>query len=504
MSEEELIRLEQELLEKLQKEGGLTKAQTYKIVSLQRLSQEILDLGNARRLSGAVLVELARLDSAEDQKALADLVMKFGFPPESIIRVVRIYRPGMDHPPRVPSDVFRNFILGLYHHLEKGSTLAEVGEEISRFERIVTSRPLAPAEKLEVEEETISLGEARKVKLRLGRGLDVGTASIVAAFAEEAEGGGIRHRLERNAFIDLRSNPFTLKMLNRLGIDYVPFSGRIYVVGGPAFELANVFGISTRRPMKSGMMSSSERDAIPMEKMLIEMVLGHPQENGEICYFSVPADPFDSDLNVVYHVGLIERVLRELGYLPKPMNEGLAVVFAELEEKSYTGIGISCGGGMFNVCVSYRGIPAVTFSTTRGGDWIDSNVAQVLGISTSEATALKERGMDLTRPAGLEQEAVAIYTRSLIKYTLENIKKRFEEKSSMPIFRDNVDVVAGGGTSLLGGFIEVFRDEFQYMDFPFRVGEVRRARDPLNSVSRGCLVAALSDKDLDKTPMSAP
>ena len=64
---------------------------------------------------------------------------------------------------------------------------------------------------------------------------------------------------------------------------------------------------------------------------------------------------------------------------------GHAVTFAELGEEDFTGIGISCGGGMFNICVAYKSMPALYFSTARSGDWVDKNVANVLGIKPAKA-----------------------------------------------------------------------------------------------------------------------
>ncbi len=169
------------------------------------------------------------------------------------------------------------------------------------------------------------------------------------------------------------------------------------------------------------------------------------------------------------------------------------MVLAELADSDFTGIGISCGGGMFNVCVSYKSIPALSFSTSRGGDLIEANVANVLGIKARRATAIKERGMNLMHPKNREEEAVEIYYRNLISYTLEAIKTRFEASSGMPSFPEPVEIVCAGGTSLIGGFIEVFRDEFKSIKFPIEVRNIRRAEDPLFSVAKGCLVAALSD-----------
>src|SRR5690606_30567484 len=127
-------------------------------------------------------------------------------------------------------------------------------------------------------------------------------------------------------------------------------------------------------------------------------VLGEPVAPGEACYFSIPAASLDIDNNVVYHQGLFEGLLNKMGYTAKPINEAHAVVFAELAENDFTGIGLSFGGGMANACVAYKSIPCVQFSVARGGDWIDRNVAQVLGVKQSRATFIKERGIDIRDP----------------------------------------------------------------------------------------------------------
>ena len=327
--------------------------------------------------------------------------------------------------------------------------------------------------------------------IALGRGLDVGTANLVSSNQDNA--GNVNLKIQRNAFIDIDCDDYTRNMLTRLGVQYVVVNNRMVVVGDPAFELANIFNRNTRRPMKDGMISPDESDALPIEKMLLETLLGQPQQPGEVCYYSVPAEPIDADLNVVYHQGVFGGLLKGLGYDPKPLVEGHAVVFSELAEDDFTGIGISCGGGMFNVCVAYKSIPALSFSTTRGGDWIDRNVAGVLGISSSRACGMKEKGIDLANPQGREEEAVEIYYRNLIAYTLKNIKERFECSSSMPKFPDPVSIVCSGGTSMIGGFIDVFRQEFDKIQFPIEIKEIRHAEDPLYSVSKGCLVASLSE-----------
>jgi hypothetical protein len=332
---------------------------------------------------------------------------------------------------------------------------------------------------------------AGNTKFEAGRGLDVGTANLASAI-QDADGNVII-KIQRNAFIDVDADDYTRNMLTKLNVQYVVLDGKMVVVGDPAFELANILNRETRRPMKGGVISPNESDAMPIEKLLLANLLGEPNYPRERVYFSVPADPIDADFNVVYHRGVFSGLVKKLGFDPKPLGEGHAVVFAELAEDDFTGIGISCGGGMFNICVAYKSIPALSFSTTRGGDWLDRNIATVLGIKASRATAIKERGVDIRNPRNREEEAVEIYYRNLISYTLEAIKTRFESAEGMPSFPEPVEIVCAGGTSMIGGFVEVFRDEFESIHFPIQVKNIRRAEDPLFSVAKGCLVAALSD-----------
>jgi len=349
-------------------------------------------------------------------------------------------------------------------------------------------KPAAPAT---VSSPAQPAAQAKGPVLELGKGMDIGTVNLISAVQDKD--GNLYIKSQRNAFIDIEQDDFTRNMLTKLGVQYVILNNKMVVVGDAAFELANIFNRETRRPMQHGMISPKEADALPIMKLLLEKLLGPPQKPGEIVYFSVPADPIDFSMNVVYHKGLFQDLLGKLGYNAKPLVEGHAVVFAELADDDFTGIGISCGGGMFNVCVCYKTIPALAFATSRGGDWVDQNVGQVLGIKAAKATAIKEKGVDLRKPLNREQQAIEIYYRELIRYTLNNIKQRFESSEGMPTFPEPVDIVFAGGTSLIGGFVDVVRQELEKIQFPIPIKNVRRAEDPLNAIAKGLLVAAMSE-----------
>jgi actin-like ATPase involved in cell morphogenesis len=325
------------------------------------------------------------------------------------------------------------------------------------------------------------------------KGLDVGTMNLASAALDSA--GKVKIRRMRNTFLDIEVNPFTKNMLKQHKVKYAEHQAKVYILGESAFELSNIMNKTIRRPMREGVISPDEADALPIVGLLIEAVLGKAQESGECCYYSIPADPIDADFNIIYHSSVIEGALKNLGYLPKAINEGHAVVFSELSDQDFTGIGISCGGGMFNVCVSYKTIPAISFSTSRAGDWIDKNVARVLGIKVNRATAVKEKGININKPKGREEEAVVVYYRNLISYTLTNIKNKFESAEEVPQFPQPVDIACAGGSALIGGFIEVFKEELEKIKFPIPIRDVKLAQEPLSAAAKGCLLAAISEKE---------
>jgi len=306
---------------------------------------------------------------------------------------------------------------------------------------------------------------------------------------------------ERNAFLEIPSEfVCNREMLTKLRVPYVQFKERLFVLGDAAFNLANMFGTEVRRPMQHGFLAPGEQEAIPMIRFIIQRLLGDPVSEGEQVCFCIPAASIDRDNDTVYHEGIVGGILRKLGYTPRSMNEGHAIVYSSLGAQDFTGIGISCGAGMFNVCVAYKTIPALTFSVARGGDWIDEHVSKVMGIPRVRATAIKEADINLMEPKSREEEAIVLYYRNLISYVLQNFKQRFMLARDVPQFTEPIEVVIGGGTSLIGGFVEVFAEEIKKVALPIPIAGVRRAEDALSAVVRGCLIAASLDQQRASVP----
>ena len=95
-------------------------------------------------------------------------------------------------------------------------------------------------------------------------------------------------------------------------------------------------------------------------------IAGGPSKDKQKLCFTVPAAPLGSEDNLTYHEATLRQISADLGYDVKSINEGLAVVYSELESTNYTGIGISCGGGLCNVCFSYLSVPVLELLHCQG------------------------------------------------------------------------------------------------------------------------------------------
>jgi hypothetical protein len=326
-----------------------------------------------------------------------------------------------------------------------------------------------------------------------GVGLDMGTMNIVAARREASE---VRTKRIRDAFLDLPAEH--KRMLKLSNVNYIEKDEDIIIVGDAAYDMANVIGREVRRPLAAGLISAGEHDALEILGVLVRHVLGEPRQKDEVCVFSVPAAPVDDpSKDIVYHRGILERIVNECGYKAIPSNEALAIIYAECGKDQFSGIAFSFGSGMTNVALAIRTMEGLSFSVGRGGDWIDAGAAKSVGATQSRMCSIKEKGLDLMNPQGREQEALVVYYKNLIEYALDNVAKEFakiRDRFDMPF---PVPIVVSGGTSKAAGFLDFFKEVFESKRkrFPIEVSVIRAATEPLDAVARGLLVQAVQEYD---------
>lgn len=340
----------------------------------------------------------------------------------------------------------------------------------------------------------------------MAKGLDVGTSFIVLAqdarensTTSTTQVGLVEYKDFRDAFYVIKpSTPVATKMIEKglAGRVFVKDAdGSFLILGKDAIEKAIERNDSAKRPMHRGVVSVKEKDARRVLAFILQQVAGRAAEPGEKLVFCIPAQPVDQDdedFDVGYHEDVVKGILAESGYAARAINEAEAICYSELEKDEYTGVALSCGAGMVNVCVMLNGEPTVMFSTTKSGDWVDRMTAVATGEPDSVVQAEKEHG-DFTIGQPNDNQvlaAVSSYYERLIDYTTKQLASAMTGHKLLPKFKNPLPVVIAGGTSQAKGFVALFQQKLVENGFPLPIAEVRHAKDPLHAVARGCLIAA--------------
>lgn len=327
---------------------------------------------------------------------------------------------------------------------------------------------------------------------------DCGTYNLVCTTKDEK--GNYIHNKEVNAFLEIPlEDKFVFNMMKMAGVALIERNKVAYALGEAAVRMACIMSnFELRRPMKDGCVNPSEKDAFEILNIMIHSLLeGNVKRDKEVLYYSVPSNSISGDTDAEFHKKILQSIFKayesEEGYIvnANPINEGLALVYAELgKEKRYTGIGVSCGGGMVNVCFAMYGNPVFQFSIVDSGDWIDKQAAKSTGESIAFINQEKMK-IDLTKsPSGIIERAIQTQYRIMIEKTVNSIKQGLETVNKKTKTPDGVDIVIAGGTSMPNGFDLVFKEVMNEVGMPIKINSVIRPLDPLYSVSRGCLIAA--------------
>jgi hypothetical protein len=322
-------------------------------------------------------------------------------------------------------------------------------------------------------------------------GLDIGTSRIVVA--DGPDGG--RSRTQLNAFVPVPVSEMAENMLKQRGMVYEKNCKNLYVYGNDSQFFASFLDTDARRPMCTGLLNPQEANSQHIIQRIIQLMVPRARK-GEVLCFSAPGKGEGVNGNLVYHEAVLKQFLQSLGYSVKSLNEGQAVVFSELQHENFTGIGISFGGGMCNVSVSFMSMPMITFSVPKGGDYIDRSVAEVMGESnTTKVRLFKEEKLDLSRPPRDEMTtALHIFYEDVMRTLIERLRAEFSRSGQLPKVDRPMAVVLAGGTARPAGFLEKFETLLRADgEFPIPLSEVRMASDPLSATARGCYIAAHSE-----------
>jgi hypothetical protein len=321
-------------------------------------------------------------------------------------------------------------------------------------------------------------------------GLDVGTSRIVTARQTNNE---IAYATQLNAFVSIPYSKMTESALQKDGVSHSVDGAEILVHGNESERFADLLNKDIRRTMTHGVLNPDEPDSVKFIRAITTSLTGKVEKGQKLC-FTVPAAPLGAEVNLTYHEATLRQLLSGLGFDATSINEGLAVVYGEMESTNYTGIGISCGGGLCNVCFSYLTVPILSFSIPKAGDFIDSSAASVTGERPNHIRILKEQSFYINGHFESKlQQVLSVYYDDMIQALVGGLRKAFQGARNLPKLTRPIPLVLSGGTAIPKGFRERFEATLRASDFPVELSEIRMAADPLTTTAKGALVAALAD-----------
>ncbi len=326
-------------------------------------------------------------------------------------------------------------------------------------------------------------------------GLDVGTSRIVLASQQEET---FQFDTQLNAFVCVPFSHMTEKALQREGVPFAKNGTELLVHGNEAPRFADLLNSETRRPMTQGVLNPAEPESVPVMREIVEKMTSPFRATRPKLCFTVPAWPLTAnginEEGLTYHEATLRQIFSELDYQVLGINEGLAVIYSELEDTNYTGIGISCGGGLCNIALSYLSMPAMSFSIPKAGDYIDTSAASVMGDLANRVRLAKEERFHFNGHfVDKLQQVLTVYYDDVINALLNAMKEAFSNPKRMPKLSKPIPIVLSGGTATPKGFRDRFEKLLRATDFPIQISEVRLATDPHTATARGALIAALTE-----------
>jgi hypothetical protein len=339
-------------------------------------------------------------------------------------------------------------------------------------------------------------------------GLDLGTKHIVFAFRDGKN--DIKFRYEINGYLVFdRSDNFLEQLLVKQGVPYVTKGKDLIAIGGKAEQIAYNFNKTLRRPMAEGGVNKADEAAQEVLAIIVKGIIGKLADDATLYYCTTAAPVNSKTLNVDFHKKVVKLLVENYVCDNEKIhafhiNEARCLVI----EEPGCSIGISWGAGTVTVHAGIFGVPIFEFCIVGAGDWIDVECAKQFGYNpdrpdadsreTPTTICRRKEQVDLSKvPPDRIGQSICLMYEILIENVLSNIIKGFNENREKYRFDKPIPIINAGGTSMPTGFIELFSKKLDEKkdELKIPIGEVRRAKDPLFAVARGCLIAAELHKE---------
>lgn len=329
-------------------------------------------------------------------------------------------------------------------------------------------------------------------------GYDVGT--MFCQLARQDANGSTFTSSVRNAFVEIPESEDIEEILSRNGWQWVRDGKSVFVIGEDSIQVAKLFPgkIEIRRPLQDGVLNKNEEKKNIVLASIIESQLGKAPDANSVVAICVSSPCIDSSGDNVFHSARLKSMFSRLGWNVKVIEEALAVILSERpcvidddgSEIPYSGIGISFGAGRANCILAFKGMPIIGMSVSQSGDYIDKMVSEQTGVPLAQVMDIKERKLDFNN-IDMDNDvlfALDAYYDAMLRHVFNLFRQKFKEVKTE--FNKPLDVILAGGTSMPNGFEKKVDSVIRSFDLPFQINNVKKSKDPRNSVVTGLLTQA--------------
>ncbi|UTF52351.1 hypothetical protein [Natronosalvus rutilus] len=206
------------------------------------------------------------------------------------------------------------------------------------------------------------------------------------------------------------------------------------------------------------------------------------------CWYTTPGTLVETDGTSAEVRETVADAVAECVDEATPIGKGFAVVYDQLGEDNYTGLGVCIESQTTSVGLSYYGVPVLTCSLARGSDWlVERAAAQTDHAPDQIASVLEGFTLDPNAATGDVENALARAHDELVADLIALIRARAGDAD----FQRGISVpVAVAGDEAIVGIEFLLGGRFDAASLPFSIRGVRLAENPAESPVRGALEAA--------------
>jgi hypothetical protein len=311
------------------------------------------------------------------------------------------------------------------------------------------------------------------------------------------QGSRLIGRAARAAFAVLPDTPRHRRLLDGGGIPFATAEGQLVLIGDEAVEYARLFREPVRSVLEAGRLPRENPLARQVLATVIEAVLPRASQPDEVCCLTLPGGAVAGS----HAAEFLIRLVRLAGYTPVVTRAGMALVLAELERSSFSGVGMTLGAATCELTVAHRGRELASVCLSRGGEWIDAQLAQQEGCWTWDADGQRRLDVEavsrwkcdssepLAQASTPRAQALAAAYVVLVDALCAEAARVFDQVPAVGTLPRPLELIVGGGAALIPGFAGLLDERLRDAPLP-AFAPARVVCDTEYAIARGCLIRA--------------